>query len=34
MKIELKKSIIKAAVLGLFFGAGFTIAYLVVYSAQ
>jgi hypothetical protein len=34
MKINLKKAIVKAAVLGLFIGAGFTISYLIVQSAQ
>ncbi len=34
MKINLKSWIIKAAILGLFFGAGFTISYLVVNNMQ
>lgn len=34
MKINLKSWIIKAAILGLFFGAGFMITYLVVNGAQ
>lgn len=34
MKIELRKWVIKAALIGLFCGAGFMISYLVVTGAQ